>query len=234
MKLAIIGDIHANLPALQAVLTKIQQQDVDAIISTGDVVGYLPYPNEVIEQLRKHHVLVVQGNHDARFGHVQTAEFITDPKQLQASASFHWTDQTLSAANRSYLTTLPTELRLQYGDQRLRVVHGSHRRNNEYLYPEGEQLAEIAAEIDATIFVSGHTHEAYVRKVAGTTFMNPGSVGKPKLPSCEASYAILTIDVQEVEVALETVAYETTQLRQTIVQTVGIDSKLQELFTNAE
>ena len=64
MKFAVIGDIHSNKYALESVLEDIKERNVDFIISTGDLVGYLPYPNEVIDLLRRHSVLSVKGNHD--------------------------------------------------------------------------------------------------------------------------------------------------------------------------
>ena len=235
MKIAIIGDIHANLPALRAVIEAIHTHQVDAIISTGDIVGYLPYPNEVIDLLRYHHVLVVRGNHDARFQDEPLAcQEELDDRSQQASASFIWTNHQLTNVNRQYLSNLPTEMSLQFGAKSLRIVHGSHRRNNEYLYPDEHQLQAVAEEIFETIFVSGHTHEAYVCEVKGKTFVNPGSVGKPKIPGAKASYAVITIEHEKVQVELQTVNYDSTQLCQKIVAIPGIDSKLQQLFTNAE
>lgn len=233
MKIAIIGDIHANLPALDAVLTDIKQHNVDLVVSTGDIVGYLPYPNEVIDRLRQEHVLVIQGNHDARF-HDAPVQVVTDSTQLQASASFVWTNQTLTEENRHYLMNLPTQLQLQFANESILLVHGSHRRNNEYVYPEQEQLQLIAEEITQTIFISGHTHEAYVREVAGKKFINPGSVGKPKIPSQYASYAVLTLSSNGVQTELATVAYDSNTLCHKIVATDGIDSKLQTLFIHGE
>ncbi|MGL5382391.1 MAG: metallophosphoesterase family protein [Culicoidibacterales bacterium] len=229
MKLAIIGDIHANAPALQAVLTDISKRNVDAIICTGDIVGYLPYPNEVIDLLKQAHVLCVQGNHDAKYGKLP-AKAEVDEVTLQAKASFIWTQQTLTALNHAYLANLPTQLVLEFANQRLQVVHGSHRTNTEYVFADDEQLATIAAEIDATIFISGHTHLAYAKVVADVLFINPGSVGKPKLPGAIASYALCEISTLAPNVELVEVAYDQTDLVTAITKTKGIDCQLATLF----
>lgn len=229
MKFAVIGDIHANLPALEAALATIQADDVDAIISTGDIVGYLPYPNEVIDVLRQHKVVVVQGNHDARFDGI-AIETPSSPEQLQAGASLQWTFQTLTDKNRDYLSNLPSQLRLNIGRRELLVVHGSHRANNEYVYNDSEQLAQIASDIQADVFISGHTHEAYVSVVGGKTFINPGSVGKPKIASDLASYAVVEISANHVQAEVKRVSYSTDKLREKIIETDGIDSTLEMLF----
>ncbi len=64
MRFAVIGDIHSNKFALDSVLNDIAERNVDFIVSTGDMVGYLPFPNEVIDMIRNNKVLVVKGNHD--------------------------------------------------------------------------------------------------------------------------------------------------------------------------
>lgn len=64
MRFAVIGDIHSNIYALESVIEDIREKKVDFIVSTGDLVGYLPFPNEVIELIRKERVVAIQGNHD--------------------------------------------------------------------------------------------------------------------------------------------------------------------------
>ena len=66
MRFAVLGDVHGNLEALDTVLKDIENQNVDCVFSTGDLVGYGPYPNEVIARIREEKILSIQGNFDEK------------------------------------------------------------------------------------------------------------------------------------------------------------------------
>ena len=107
MRYAILGDIHSNLAAFQAVLRDIESRcGFDKIWCLGDVVGYGPEPHECIELLRQYDHLCVAGNHDwAAVGNIDTSDFNPD-----AARACHWTGQQLTAEDKEYLRDLPEKI----------------------------------------------------------------------------------------------------------------------------
>lgn len=200
MKFAIIGDIHSNKYALKSVLKDIEKKDVDFILSTGDIVGYLTHPNEVVHMLRQHNVLSIMGNHDQRIAHSKaiTKEEIESmtTDEIFSKGSFVFTTSEISSGNRDYLKNLPKQLKLCCNDFKLLMVHGTPTKIDEYLYPDSERIIEISKTVDANIIISGHTHVPYHMIKNGKHFINPGSVGKPKDHRYEATYMILNISNQ--------------------------------------
>ncbi len=139
MRIAILSDVHANLPALEAVLADIKRAGVDARYVLGDLVGYAPWPNEVIERLRAERIGVVMGNYDdgTGFDRDECGCAYTDPaEKALGDHSFAWTKSHATDGNRAWLRTLASEIRFEADGHRFLLVHGSPRRMNEYLYPD--------------------------------------------------------------------------------------------------
>lgn len=197
MKFAIIGDIHSNKYALKSVLNDIQKKDVDFILSTGDLVGYLTHPNEVIQMLRESNVLSIMGNHDQRVAETraitETAINTMTTDEIFSKGSLAFNNLEITSKNKDYLKNLPKQLKLRCNDFKLLMVHGSPTKIDEYIYPDSEKLIEISKKVDEDIIISGHTHSPYHLIKNGKHFINPGSVGKPKDRRYEATYMILDI-----------------------------------------
>ncbi len=200
MKFAIIGDIHNNKYALKSILEDIDKKDVDFILSTGDLVGYLIHPNEVIHMLRKSNVLSIMGNHDERVAHSKSIKLneieSMATEQIFKKGSLAFTNLVISTDNRDYLKNLPRHLRLSCNGLNLLVVHGSPNKIDDYLYEDSKKLIEVSKNINEDIIISGHTHIPYHLLKNGKHFINPGSVGKPKDRRYEATYMILNITDQ--------------------------------------
>ncbi|MGL5540891.1 MAG: metallophosphoesterase family protein [Erysipelotrichaceae bacterium] len=222
MKFAVLGDVHGNKYALERVLADIETKAVDFVIATGDLVGYLPYPNEVVARIKEAKILVVQGNHDfaiANAQKVEQAELETlSWEEIQKSASAKFTNAVLHDANRKYLKELPTSLRLQCAGYNVLVVHGSPFSMNEYVYEEEVALKALGQTMEADVLICGHTHIAYHKEVEGKHFINAGSVGKPKHGDARSSYVVVSIDEQGVHCTIEKVAYDVAQLVKDIAQ----------------
>jgi len=110
MRTALISDIHANLPALQAVLRDIAARDVDATFHLGDLVGYAPWPNETIGRLRLAGIPGVAGNYDSTVAtsYKHCGCRYEDPRQEELShLSFAWTLAQTSNENKAFLRGLP-------------------------------------------------------------------------------------------------------------------------------
>ena len=219
MRIAVLSDIHSNLPALEAVASDLPP--IDQVWVLGDTVGYGPHPNEVIATLQAMGARSVLGNHDgAAIGTVDASQFNPD-----ARAAIEWTATVVDANSRSYLAALP-DFRCD-GD--LTAVHGSPR-DPIWEYITGPQVAAAnVAHFDTRICLFGHTHLPVVyRVVAGgiepavglpgetvtlasdRALVNPGSVGQPRDGIPDAAYAILDTGVAGADDCVEfrRVAYD--------------------------
>jgi len=114
MKIAVISDIHANVHALINVLTDIDNENVDTIICLGDLVGYGPYPNEVISMIRKRHILCIKGNYDSS---VVDNEYSYIRETSINNFSLSWTVDELREGNRLFLENLSSTFSLSIADK---------------------------------------------------------------------------------------------------------------------
>jgi predicted phosphodiesterase len=156
MKVALISDIHANLPALEAVLKDAHERGVEAIWNTGDMLGYGAFPNEVLELLLQENVQSVIGNYDTRVLKVrQKKRNWKDGKPSDKWLAYSWTYKNLSKGNRDYLTELPNELRLEIEGRKALLTHGSPESDEEQLTPDtpAERFSELASKADADIII---------------------------------------------------------------------------------
>ncbi|MDD8031236.1 MAG: metallophosphoesterase family protein [Acidobacteriota bacterium] len=219
MRLAIFSDIHGNLEALQAVLEDIGKRRVDLVFCGGDLVGYGPFPNEVIELLRRRHVPVIMGNYDQGIG--QDADdcgcaYRDQVSKALGQRSIAWTRERVSADNKAYLRNLPAKISLIIKGKKILMVHGSPRRLNEYLFEDRpvSSVAKLFRAEEADVIICGHTHLPYIKEmivdegwetVMGADgrpstrrspggyyiLINSGSVGKPKDGDPRAGYALI-------------------------------------------
>ena len=158
MRLALISDIHGNLPALEAVLSEIEQEGVDEILCLGDVaVG--PQPAETLDRVRELGCPVVLGNWDAYFIRGFPAHESEIGRQLVEMGE--WWAGHLSAQHRAFIETFTDELKRPG----LVAFHGSPRSYEDFIYattPDAE-LAEMLDGAREPVLAGGHTHFAMVR-----------------------------------------------------------------------
>ena len=211
MKIALFSDIHANLPALEAVLTDLENQKPDAIFCLGDLVGYNIWPNEVINLIRQAGIPTIAGNYD--FGIGRTSDdcgcaYITEPEKEMGKISIAYTNEIVKDEGRNYLRTLPAQLNIEFqlnnDKQNILLVHGSPRRINEYLFEEREEksMIRILESANADVLCFGHTHKPYHRIFNTGSVQQPhfrhainiGSVGKPKDGDSRSCYVLLHLN----------------------------------------
>lgn len=196
MRLAIFSDIHGNLQALDAVLADIDAQRPEAIYCLGDLVGYGANPNEVTDAIRRSGYAVVMGNYDDGVGFERDdcgCAYREQAERERGQRSLEWTTARVTPGNKAFLRTLKNQIRIDAGGRRVLLVHGSPRKMNEYLFEDRplSSFQRLAASSNADLIVFGHTHKPYVKEVGGVTFLNVGSVGKPKDGDPRACYAIV-------------------------------------------
>lgn len=202
LRIALIADIHSNLQALEAVMTRIGEVGADAVLCAGDIVGYGARPNECCSIVRKAVGKAVYGNHEAA---ALTGDLMwMNPHAAKAAA---WTSKALDQGSRRFLSQLELEARPQLGERRVAMYHGSVDSAIEYVFEDqaDEGLLERAK---CDILVLGHTHVPYVRRLRNGLAVNPGSVGQPRDRDPRASFAVLEPD--RMECTIERVAYDTT------------------------
>lgn len=210
MRIALFSDIHANLPALEAVLADLDKREPDMVFCLGDLVGYNVWPNEVIREIRNRRIPCIAGNYDDGIGRGSGdcgCAYKTEEEKANGAASIAYTNEVIQDAERAYLRTLPfhMEMRFRLSDEpvNLLLVHGSPRKINEYLFEDRAEksLVRIMEQAGADIMCFGHTHKPYHRTLLGQDergqvvrhAINIGSVGKPKDGDPRAGYAMLHI-----------------------------------------
>lgn len=221
MRFALISDVHANLPALEAVLADIDTRPFDAVYHLGDLVGYAPWPNEIVELIASRGIPGVAGNYDSTVAtsYKHCGCRYEDPVQEALShVSYAWTLAHVSPETRRFLAGLPFRLDIRAGGghqagEQLILVHGTPTLNT--VYWTEERPAEFSLDMarragaragDAIAF--GHTHRPWHREIEGIHFVNTGSVGRPKDGDWRASYAAVTMGTGSVEVEVHRVEYD--------------------------
>lgn len=176
-RVALISDVHANLVALRAVLAEIDAIGVDEIVSAGDMVGFGPNPDAVIDLLRERRVSMIRGNHEKDY--VAPYGTPTMPEWWAASPrliSFRWSLDQLGAERRTFLAALPDRLML---DEATLVVHGSprHVRDAVLATKSDDELEAMFSAEPARLAFTGHTHRPLIRDLPRRRLVNVGSVG---------------------------------------------------------
>lgn len=214
---AVISDVHANLPALEAVLADLDRRlgrgEVDAVFCLGDLVGYATWPNEVVASVQERGLPTIAGNYDEGVGLGSDdcgCAYATDDDRARGAESIAYTNAVVTEATRRYLRGLPRHLRLTVAAPRdtsaapveVLMAHGSPRRVNEYLFADtpDRTLASRMDDAGADVMLVGHTHRPYHRVIPredgrrARHAINTGSVGKPKDGDPRAGYALVTVD----------------------------------------
>jgi putative phosphoesterase len=212
-RIAVITDIHGNLPALEASLAAIEAIGVDAIYCGGDLVGYGPHPNEVCALIEEREIPTLYGNYDYAIARDLVdcgCAYVTQHDRELGHQSVLWTLVHTDQKHKDFMRALPFDIRLELGGQRLRLVHGSPRKVNEYLFEDKppRTFERIAAGAECDVLVFGHTHKPWIHTYGGVLFVNCGSVGKPKDGDPRTAFAILEPDeAGQVRASIERVPY---------------------------
>jgi len=222
MRYALISDIHANVPALEAVLDDIAARaDVDAVYHLGDLVGYAPWPDETVALLRQRGIAGIAGNYDSTVGNGYQhcgCKYEDPVQEAQSHESFAWTLARVSPATRAFLAALPFRLDLlplggHASGPRVVLVHGTPTRNTVYWTADRSddfcrQMARLAGLKSGDVIAFGHTHVPWHRVVDDMHFVNTGSVGRPKDGDWRAGYVVLDAGDREPRVEFVRVAYD--------------------------
>lgn len=210
---AVITDIHGNLPALQAALARIEELGIERVFCGGDLVGYGPHPNEVCALISEREIPTIYGNYDyaiARDLEDCGCAYVTTHDRELGRRSVDWTLAHTRREAKDFMRGLPFDLRFPVGDVDVHLVHGSPRRVNEYLFEDkpARLYERLAAAEGDPVLAFGHTHKPWAHQYGGVLFVNCGSVGKPKDADPRGAFAVLTAGGEGVEAHIERVTYD--------------------------
>jgi putative phosphoesterase len=212
-RVAVITDVHANLPALEAALVRIDELGIEAVYCGGDLVGYGPHPNEVCALIAERGIPTIHGNYDyamARDLEDCGCAYVTPEDRALGRRSVEWTLAHTGREAKEFMRGLPFDLRFRIGPSSVHLVHGSPRKVNEYLFEDkpASLYERLAGNETADVLAFGHTHKPWVRSHGGVLFVNCGSVGKPKDGDRRAAFAVLDASGGGLQVTIERVAYD--------------------------
>ena len=219
---AILGDIHSNLDALNAVIHDAETQGIQQFVCVGDVVGYGAEPAGCIRRLQNINAPTVKGNHDQYCAEGAIPAGVND----LARTSMLWTAKQISPEELLWLKNLP--MQLQHNE--VLLTHSSFEtdRHWPYVFDESDAAPSLTVQ-PAPLAFYGHTHRpiVFIQAPDGKTtrrelstyrlpkknkvFINPGSVGQPRDGDSRAAYAILdpaksTVTLRRVDYDIEAAA----------------------------
>ena len=213
MTVAVITDIHGNLPALEAALARIEEQGIEEIYCGGDLVGYGPHPTEVCALLEARDIPTIYGNYDyaiARDLEDCGCAYVDQRDRELGRRSVEWTLAHTSPEAKAFMRSLPFDLRFGVSDAQVHLVHGSPRKVNEYLFEDkpASLYQRLARAEEAGTLVFGHTHKPWIHEYGGVLFVNCGSVGKPKDGDPRGAFAVLEDAGARVDARIERMEYD--------------------------
>jgi putative phosphoesterase len=202
-KILVLGDIHGNFPALQAIWSYVHEYRFDRIVNTGDFTVYSTFPNETIQWFRRRkNSISILGNTDRRVLRILDGKNMKRPKKEEKRIMYYWTAETLLPGNIRYLKSLPRQTDLTIGDIRIGVFHGTCDDEDEKLFPNTPEsrFRELAKGSTFRIHIMGHSHTPYYKIIDGIHFINPGSVGRMFDDDPRTAFAILELSSEEISV----------------------------------
>lgn len=223
MKIAVISDIHGNMPALEAVTEDLERWQPDRVVVDGDVVNRGPCSRAtwhfVQAQVRQHDWRVVKGNHEDYVLDCALSDQEHDPPSLKIRQYAQWTYEQLNGEIES-IATLPDDYSVRAPDGSLfRVVHASMRNNRDGIYtmtPDEELRTRI--EPAPAVFVTAHTHRPLIREIDETLVVNVGAVGAPFDGDPRLSYGrFIWTPPNGWQAEIKRLAYDTAQVEEDYV-----------------
>jgi putative phosphoesterase len=223
MRIAFLSDIHANFPALKAVLTDLDSQKVDQIISLGDTVTMGAQPLEVLNLLRELKGVYIQGNHDAAI--LDPAQAVRYQIAEHLLPDLQWCLDRLKPEDMDFIKTFRSTHEFNLPNEvKVLCYHGSPQSTTDLIQSTTppEELDALFAGQTADVFIGGHSHIQMHRRYGDKLFLNSGSVGNAfkyaytpgSIPSLLpwAEYTILSQNENSLDVDLRRVYYDTDEL----------------------
>lgn len=237
MRLAILGDIHGNIHALTAAYGAAMAESPDEVLHLGDLGGYAPFVNEVVAFIRDKGIRGVRGNYDRNVaeGNEHCGCKYEDPLMAELSQrSFDWTKQKSSDESKAFMLELPPTITIKNGGRAVMLFHAAPHKDTLYWFEDRPDkfFAEMGEKAGTDVLIYGHTHKPYVRELEGRTFINAGSVGKPKDGDARTCVAIVDIDEARVNCRFVRLDYDIASVARAITDS-GLPGEFAEKLRQA-
>lgn len=230
IEIALFSDVHGNLPALKTVLNDINSRGINQVYCLGDLVDFAPWGNEVIDVIKQLRIPCLLGNHDERIGFdmpIIPIPHHSTEETLQRIAAINHSKNTITSANKLWLTQLPYNIELHYklndNVKKILLVHASTRSNDEYIHVghDIEDIKQMFVSTGAHVIVMGHTHisqevNVSLAKDNNGFMLNCGSVGRSREENRLASYAILKISETSISAEIIKLEYPIQEVAQAV------------------
>ncbi len=234
MRLAVLADIHGNMPALRAVLSDARQSGVEHLIVAGDHIIGGPSPVETLQTLRSYNSWMIRGNTENYLLDYRTGRAPEAWYTARSWVPLRWSYDQLDRDGLSFIASLPEhQVVAPPGTDPIRVLHGSPNSPFEFLFPDRDpaalalfrracllsaknappRLGDLLGQVDERVVICGHSHIPWKQKGDGRLVFNPGSVGGPINGDWRAQYALLTWQGDEWQVEPRAVPYDRAQTR---------------------
>jgi len=234
MRLAVLADVHGNLPALEAVLADLQQHDIDGIIVAGDLIGGGPQSVEVVRLLRSLGCRMIRGNNDDYFLTYDAGDAPEGWRTSYQWAVLRWSYHSLDRETLDFIASLPEQRVVALDSaEPIHVVHGSPASPSARLFPDRDpaklhwfrkagllppghdpdRLNLALEKVKEPVLVCGHTHIPWAQEQDGRLALNPGAVCNPLDGDVRAQYALLTWQDNRWQVEHQAVDYDLGRIR---------------------
>lgn len=249
MRVLLISDIHANHDSLKSILEN--ARNYDEVIVLGDLVDYGPDPDLVLDEVRLTGAKIIRGNHDEAVSKNVDCRCGHELRDASEYTRNRISMRKLSDNDRKFLSSLPEVFRIDVVEPPLVLVHGNLQQPlYGYLYPwlSNEEIcwslqerktyrlsvSKKECELPTSVFVVGHTHHQFLRRVREAVVINPGSAGQPRDGDARASYAIY--DTTDNSIAFYRVEYDVEKVLrrlQELIEDQNIYNKLAGILRKA-
>jgi predicted phosphodiesterase len=228
-KLAILSDIHGNLPALEAVVEDAQKHGAEMYLVAGDLFLGAPFPCQTLELLQQFQAVAILGNHEAYLLDYLYQRGEADMQTSARWSSMRWASRQLGPTGLDYLEQLAEQAVIDFtAADSMRMVHGSLKGYRQGLIPDNNpsalanfqqarlwsaeveppSLADQLADLSEPVLVCGHTHIPWHQRVNGKLVLNPGAVGMPIHGCWKAQYSLLTWKGREWQIDQRSLIYD--------------------------
>jgi predicted phosphodiesterase len=220
-RLAVMADIHGNLPGFDAVLADLQQyQPLDGFLVAGDIIGG-PGQEAILQRLMALHAVIAHGNGEVSALQIADGSAPNYVFTIQQFSLVRWVVEHLSSQSLAFLRSLPAQRVLTLpGAPAVRMVHGSPRSVDELVNPlrSPALLAEVMSLVPEAVVVFGHTHWPFQARLDGRLALNPGAVLFPEDGYIGAQYALLDWDGEQWTAQLHRVPYDLDEFRRAYIE----------------
>ena len=215
----LLSDIHGNYPALSSIAEKFDLSSFKYIVNCGDSLVYAPFANETLQWLQQHKVISILGNTDRKVIKLLKGKSFKKPRKKEKRVMYTSTAEVLNKTNTSYFFSLKKTARiktrrsadaLKQKKTKICLFHGSPADTDEFLFdttPEN-RFKQLAEQVHCDVVITGHSHTPYCKTVSGTTFINPGSVGRMFDKDPRASCATLELTDNTISVQHFRISYQ--------------------------